>query len=135
MQLKALTQKDISQYKRALLNLYDTECKRPREYWKSLKNSHFIIVALERNKIFGASRIVTDLSMFAMIFDVFVDADHRNRGIGSRIMKKTVQFCQKKKIKNVSLVTDPSYLWLPNFYKEFGFAIDNSRGEHMFLER
>lgn len=135
MQLRILTAKTIPTYKTLLLNFYDPNKNRPIDYWKSLKNSTFIIAAFEDEKIVGATRILTDLYMCAMIFDVLVDPGYRNKGIGEKIMKKTVEFCRKKQIKNVELVTDPSHPWLPDFYKKFGFTVDNSRGTHMIMKR
>lgn len=135
MQLKIITQKDIPDYRQALLGFYDAENKRPMEYWKSLQNSSCIIVAFEDENIIGISRIITDFSMCAMIFDVLVHQKYRKQGIGEKIMEKTVEFCRENHIKNVSLVTDPAHEWLPDFYRQFGFEIDNSRGVYMILER
>jgi GNAT superfamily N-acetyltransferase len=69
--------------------------------------------------------------MCAMIFDLLIDPIHREKGIGWKIMKKTVEFCLDKNIRNVGLTTDPSYPWLPDFYKKFGFTIDDSNGIYM----
>ena len=80
--LKILTKKDFLKYKTPLLELYDPVLKRPEEYWKSLNASTFIIAAFEDDIIIGASRIMSDLYMCAMIFDVLVHPDYRNRGIG-----------------------------------------------------
>ncbi len=133
MHLKILTSKTILNHKNALLELYDPFKKRPKDYWKSLKNSNFIIVAFEGEKMVWASRIITDMYMCAMIFDVLVDPDYRERGIASKIMEKTVKLCREKQIKNVNLVTDPSFLWLPDFYRKFGFVVDESDGTYMIL--
>jgi len=135
MQLKIIPQKDIPDYKQALLEFHDPENKRPQEYWKSLRYSSYIVAAFEDEKIIGASRIITDFYMCAMIFDVLVHPDHRKQGIGGKIMERTVEFCRENHIKNVSLVTDPSYEWLPDFYKKFGFEIDNLKGVYMILGR
>ncbi|MFA6091247.1 MAG: GNAT family N-acetyltransferase [Candidatus Gracilibacteria bacterium] len=135
MQLKIILQKDIPDYKQSLLEFHDPENKRPTEYWKSLQNSSCIIIAFEDEKIIGACRITTDFYMCATIFDVLVHVDYRNQGIGGKIMEKTVEFFRENNIRNVGLITDPSYEWLPNFYKKFGFEIDNSRGMYMILER
>ncbi|MDD2916707.1 MAG: GNAT family N-acetyltransferase [Candidatus Gracilibacteria bacterium] len=133
MYLKILTSKTILDHKESLLELCDPLKKRPKDYWKSLKNSTYIIVAFKGEKLIGASRIVTDMYMCAMIFDVLVAPDYRGKGVGSGIMEKTVKFCREKQIKNVSLVTDPSHSWLPDFYRKSGFTVDNSRGTYMIL--
>lgn len=135
MRLKIHTPKTIPDHKKALLELCDPLNKRPDDYWRSFNASTFIITAFEGKKIVGASRIITDMYMCAMIFDVLVDPDYREKSIGSSVMEKTVELCRENHIKNVSLVTDPSYLWLPDFYRKFGFVVDNSRGTYMILEK
>ena len=77
MHLKILTSKTIPNYKKELLELYDPLEKRPKEYWKSLKNSTYIVGFFDDGKILGASRIITDDYMCAMIFDVLVHQDFR----------------------------------------------------------
>lgn len=79
MQLKTLSIEDIPKYKNELLELYDPLKKRREDYWKSLKNSTFIVAAFEGEKIIGISRIITDMYMCAMIFDVLIEPDLRNQ--------------------------------------------------------
>lgn len=52
----------------------------------SIKNSVFLSL-FEGDKQVGFTRIVTDFSVFAWICDVFVDPNHRKKGLGKWLVE------------------------------------------------
>ncbi|MCK9272400.1 GNAT family N-acetyltransferase [Candidatus Gracilibacteria bacterium] len=135
IKIKILSGKAKKEYEKELLRLYDNENKRVREYKKSFLNSNFIVIALLENKIVGAVRIISDMFMCALIIDLLVDPGFRGKGIGNKIMKETVKLCINKKIKNIELIADPSFNWLPNFYEKVGFQNSPENGVYMSLNK
>ena len=53
----------------------------------------------------AVARIVSDQATFAWLCDVYVDPDHRGRGLGTRIANWTVDWAERHGIKRVILAT------------------------------
>jgi predicted GNAT family acetyltransferase len=58
----------------------------------------------------------------------------RNRGIASKMIAKTIDFCREHGFRQIEACVDPSppadaFQWLPSFspFKKFGFIVDDSR--------
>jgi GNAT superfamily N-acetyltransferase len=65
----------------------------------------------------GFARVVTDGVTFGWICDVFVDEDHRGRGIGSLLMEAIVDQPQIKGFRRLALATRDAH----ELYRRFGF--------------
>ncbi|EKE26774.1 MAG: hypothetical protein ACD_4C00145G0001, partial [uncultured bacterium (gcode 4)] len=63
---KILTQKNLNKFKNPLIDLLDPEQKRPKEILKSLKNSNFLIIALDWEKVIWSNQIITDMYFCAV---------------------------------------------------------------------
>jgi len=88
-----------------------------------IKYSPVLFIAIERNIIVGACRLLTDFSRNATLYDLIVRKNHRKQGLGSKLTEMAVEFCKKKNIKKLYLATDPRRTWLKNFYLKRGFSV------------
>lgn len=70
----------------------------------------------------GVARVVTDYASFAWICDVFVDEDHRGRGIGKRMMQELLAHPDLQTIRRWTLGTRDAHA----FYSQFGFVRANA---------
>lgn len=90
-----------------------------------------ILVYIESNKIVGSvtliieQKFIYNLSKIGHIEDVFVDNNYRNKGIGSKLIQKALEFSKEKGCYKVILVCNKE---TSNFYKYNKFEI---RGLHM----
>jgi GNAT superfamily N-acetyltransferase len=75
----------------------------PDELELANKNSWLTLSAYDGVKLVGFGRIVTDHVLHAMIFDMIILPEYQNKGIGTRILKRFVQRCKEKNIRDVQL--------------------------------
>ena len=69
----------------------------------------------------GFSRVLTDYTFKALIFDVIVSAQHRGTGLGDKLMELIMSHEQLRRIKHFELYCLPE---LFGFYEKFGFSSD-----------
>jgi GNAT superfamily N-acetyltransferase len=53
----------------------------------------------------AVARIVSDRATFAWLCDVYVDPDHRGRGLGTMLANWTVEWAERHGVKRVVLAT------------------------------
>ena len=119
MRIILIYQKSLDKYRKKLLAFYQ-----PRyleNYKKILQNSTIICFCLDNNEVIGAGRVLSDMARNALIVDLVVTKIMRSKGIGTKIMKKIIDECKKKKIIKICLQTNPNFPWLDKFYEKFGF--------------
>lgn len=78
------------------------------------------ITAYRDESIVGVGRLLSDGVLYALICDVIVMPDHRDKGIGSAILKGLVKKCQEAGIKRVWLFAAPGKA---GFYEKNGFSV------------
>ncbi len=66
----------------------------------------------------GMARVVTDRATFGWICDVFVDADHRGRGLGKRLAAYLKDHPDLQGFRRLHLATRDAH----GLYAQFGFA-------------
>jgi GNAT superfamily N-acetyltransferase len=66
----------------------------------------------------AVARIVSDRATFAWLCDVYVDPDHRGRGLGSTLANWSVEWAERHDIKRVVLATLDAH----TVYAKAGFA-------------
>jgi GNAT superfamily N-acetyltransferase len=71
----------------------------------------------EGNKQIGFARIVTDYATFGYLADVFVDENHRGRGLSKELMKFIMEQDVVKKLRRFMLATLDAH----GLYAQFGF--------------
>lgn len=80
-------------------------------------NSTLVISAWDSNRLVGAVRVLSDKVIRSVIYDLVVDTEYRNRGIGKELIKRC-------------MVHFPSTEWLVQtkkhiapFYENMGFKL------------
>lgn len=57
----------------------------------------------------------------AQIVDLVVHPDHRQIGLGEKILEELIAYAKTEKIKYLGLTYDKNSAWLKEFYEEHGF--------------
>lgn len=83
----------------------------------------------ERKQI-GFARIVSDLTTFGYIADVFILNSYRGKGIGKWLIQTIVNHPEIKALKRITLFTNT-----PDFYKDSMFKVFDQTSQLKFLER
>jgi ribosomal protein S18 acetylase RimI-like enzyme len=118
IQLQKLFQKEWWTKKRSL-----------KETQKVVENSSIVIGLVDNNNDLKAfSRVLTDYTFKAVIFDVIVDEGFRNKGIGKELMRLILEHEELKEVKHFELYCLPEMV---AFYKSYGFS--DELGELMFM--
>jgi GNAT superfamily N-acetyltransferase len=81
-----------------------------------IKNSICFSV-LHQGKQVGFSRVITDYTEFASLWDVFIDEPHRGKGVGKALMKYILDYPYLKGIFRWFLMTEDAH----GLYQKFGF--------------
>lgn len=88
---------------------------------KGLKNSIYCVCIRDKNRMIGFGRIVGDGGTVFYIQDIIVDPQYQKKKIGTKIMKKIMNYiennCSKDAIIGLIAVSE-----LDDFYKNFGFV-------------
>lgn len=82
----------------------------------SIRNSLcFAIFAPSGNQV-GFARVVTDYSTFAWLCDVFVIEEHRQRGLGKRLIEAVTSHPELKHVRRILLATNDAH----ELYRRYG---------------
>jgi N-acetylglutamate synthase-like GNAT family acetyltransferase len=100
-------------------------------YWASDRSKELIQKAIEnsfcygaylKNDLVGFARVVSDYSTMVWISDVYIDKNHRGKGLGKKLIACILETPEFKNIKS-SLVTRDAH----GLYEQFGFERVESR--------
>lgn len=91
----------------------------PERFPHIIKNSVCFGVMHEGKQV-GFSRVITDYSEFASLWDVFVDEEHRKKGIGKALMKYVFDHCYLQGIFRWFLMTEDAH----SLYQKYGFKTE-----------
>ena len=85
-----------------------------------IKNSFAFVVAYDTKieKTIGMGRVLSDGVSDAYIQDVVVLEKWRKKGVGRRIIQTLVDYCQKKNVEWIALISEPGQ---NSFYLPLGF--------------
>lgn len=96
-------------------------------YWSLGRSREAVGTAAEHSLNLGAftadgrqvayARVVTDHANFAWLCDVYVDRDHRGRGVGKRLVAAVVERLDGLGIRRTLLATGDAH----EVYRSFGF--------------
>ncbi len=73
------------------------------QLFEALTQSWYMISAYYNNSLIGFGRIICDGVLHALIVDVIVLPDYQNKGIGSAVMTRLVEYCRSKNIRDIQL--------------------------------
>jgi len=73
----------------------------------------------DNNKLVGFVRVITDFTFKALIFDLIVDKDFRNKGLSKRLVTLVKEHTDLEHVKHFELYCLPE---LKEFYKQFNFS-------------
>ena len=137
MEIKMATQADIERIV-PLFNAYrsfykqplDTEASRSFLEERFTQNENVLFFALERNQALGFTQLYKTFSSvsllpFYILNDLYVDSNHRNKGVGKALLEHAKQFCENKGFKGLALETaldNPAQ----KLYENLGWELDKS---------
>ncbi len=84
---------------------------------KSIKGSICFGVYNQDAQI-GFARVITDEATFAYLADVFIDENHRGKGLSKKMMAYIMAFLETKQLRRVMLATKDAH----TLYEQFGFS-------------
>ena len=82
------------------------------------KNSWLVLSAYDGGKLVGFGRVLTDHVLHAMIYEMIVLPEYQDKGIGSMILKRIVQRCKEKNIRDIQLFCPKGKR---GFYEKYSF--------------
>jgi ribosomal protein S18 acetylase RimI-like enzyme len=84
---------------------------------KAFLNSDYVVSAWDKEKLIGFSRIITDKSLFAPIWNLIVKPEYQGKGIRKSLMQK----CLNKYPKlHFFIIADKKVV---KFYEKLGFKL------------
>lgn len=84
---------------------------------KSMENSLCFGVFTPENKLVGFARIITDYAVTYFVTDVVIDEAHRNKSIGTHLIKYMTECEEIQGLNGVLLTT-----YAHDFYEKLGFV-------------
>lgn len=121
IKFKVITPKDLKHYQAGLLDLLKSEYNTPKALLRSLKNTSYIIIALDWDNIIWSNQIITDKLYVAFLINLWVNPEYRKYWIWWKIIEKTLKQAKKTWAKWIELVPDPGHPWLVDFYSKYWF--------------
>ena len=101
---------------------------------KAMNNSAYCFGVYHENnsvrKQIGFARVVSDLTTFGYIADVFILSDYRGKGLGKWLIQTIVNHPELKALKRLTLFTNT-----PDFYGDSMFKIFDQTSQVKFMER
>jgi GNAT superfamily N-acetyltransferase len=91
----------------------------PERFALIVEHSMCFGVYLEGKQV-GFSRVITDYSEFATLWDVYIDEEHRKKGLGKALMQFVLQHPRLKGIFRWFLMTEDAH----GLYQKYGFKTE-----------
>lgn len=93
----------------------------PPERFSLIVENSICFSVFHEGKQIGFSRVITDFTEFASLWDVFIDEPHRKKGIGKALMKYIMEHPRLKGIFRWFLMTEDAH----GLYQKFGFKAES----------
>ncbi len=88
---------------------------------RALDHSHPVITAWDGARMVGFTRVISDLTYRATVWDVIVADTHRRRGIGRAMMRRVLEHPDLATVGMFLLLTKDQH----RFYEMLGFRTDH----------
>ena len=116
-----------------LLELYKTAWwalgRSAKDVRRALEYSHPVVSAWDGPNLVGFTRVISDRTYRATIWDVIVRPSHEGQGVGARLMEFVLDHPDLKSVSSFLLLTKDMHA----FYERFGF--ESERDMAMTLRR
>lgn len=107
--------------------LYNLLCI-PSRYSTGLPPERFPLIiensvcfsVFHQGKQIGFSRVITDFSEFASLWDVYIDDEHRGKGVGKTLMKYVLEHPRLRGVFRWFLMTEDAH----GLYQKYGFKTE-----------
>ena len=96
---------------------------------RALQYSRPVLTAWDGDRMVGFTRVISDLTYRATIWDVIVADSHQKRGIGRELMRKVLDHPDLKTVTMFLLLTKDRQ----EFYRHLGFTVESEMS--MMLRR
>lgn len=90
----------------------------PFDVFKTAFDNSYCIGAIKDGRQVAFGRLVTDYATFAYLADVYVEEQHREKGIAKQMMQLLFDLDWVKGLRAISLATRDAH----DLYKQFGFT-------------
>jgi GNAT superfamily N-acetyltransferase len=97
---------------------------------KSIEGSLCFGLYLNEKQI-GFARMITDGATFGYLCDVFIDTDHRGKGLSKWLMQTVMQHPDLQGLRRISLATKDAH----GLYEQVGFKPLNDADRFMQIKR
>jgi predicted GNAT family N-acyltransferase len=88
----------------------------------------FAVVDASSESLIAFARVLTDRTYVALVLDVIVAPEHRDRGLGGLLIERICSDPVLKDVASIELVCQPELL---PFYRRWGFTEDVGRSRLM----
>jgi GNAT superfamily N-acetyltransferase len=88
----------------------------PFELFQTAFDHSFCVGAMHNGRQVGFGRLITDYATFAYLADVYVEEQHRGKGISKAMMKTLFDLEWVKQLRRIKLMTLDAH----ELYKQFG---------------
>ena len=102
-------------------NLFYTNIRTSKKEKQATRHSTYI-TARENNNLIGLIRIIGDSTYEYYISEVMVLPEYQGKGIGTKLMKATLDYCRKDGFMKIFLTAAKGR---EQYYSRFGFKITN----------
>jgi GNAT superfamily N-acetyltransferase len=92
----------------------------PPERFSMVIENSFCFGVYHQGKQIGFSRVITDCTEFASLWDVFIDEPYRKQGIGQALMKYVLEHPNLRGTFRWFLMTEDAH----GLYQKFGFKTE-----------
>ncbi len=117
-----LTENHINDIHNLYKNEWWTNKRTLEETGQCVRGSQICIGLIENNSLIGFVRVITDYTFKALIFDLIVNSDYRNKGLGKKLLNLVKNHEKLKNITHFELYCLPE---LKSFYEQLGFSNEN----------
>ncbi|MGH7680357.1 MAG: GNAT family N-acetyltransferase [Candidatus Eiseniibacteriota bacterium] len=89
---------------------------------RALAHSRPVLTAWDGEQMVGFTRVISDLTYRATIWDVIVRPSHQGRGVGRQMMHRVLEHPDLKTVTSFLLLTKDKH----SFYEQLGFRTEPS---------
>lgn len=92
----------------------------PPERFPLIVENSVCFTVLYQGKQVGFARVITDFSEFASLWDVYIDDEHRSKGVGKTLMKYVLEHPRLRGVFRWFLMTEDAH----GLYQKYGFKTE-----------